>query len=130
MGVCRPVLQKLTLFQAKKWYFPHPFSDLAFKIHTHFQTWSPRNLLSLLRLERKIKFEFLYYSFFISQSFGIETKNSTFIHSVVPSKTTSDSRSKWAKCIPDLRPKRCKKTNHTLWGGTYPYLHITKSGDS
>ena len=66
VGVCRPVLQKLTLFQTKKWYFPHPFSDLAFKIHTHFQTWSPRNLLSLLRLERKIKFEFLYYSFFIS----------------------------------------------------------------
>ena len=39
VGVCRPVLQILTLFQIKKWHFPHPFSDLAFKIHTHFQTW-------------------------------------------------------------------------------------------
>ena len=39
VGVCRPVLQILTLFQTKKWHFPHPFSDLAFKIHTHFQTW-------------------------------------------------------------------------------------------
>ena len=45
VGVCRPVLQKLTLFQTKKWYFPHPFSDLAFKIHTYFQTWSPRNFV-------------------------------------------------------------------------------------
>ena len=45
VGVCRPVLQILTLFQTKKWHFPHPFSDLAFKIHTHFQTWSPRNFV-------------------------------------------------------------------------------------
>ena len=26
-GVCRPVLQILTLFQTKKYHFPHPFSD-------------------------------------------------------------------------------------------------------
>ena len=25
--VCRPVLQILILFQTKKYYFPHPFSD-------------------------------------------------------------------------------------------------------
>ena len=37
---CRPVLQIiLTLFLTKIWDFPHPFSDLASKIHTHFQTW-------------------------------------------------------------------------------------------
>ena len=45
VGVCRSVLQILTLFQTKKWHFPHPFSDLAFKIQTHFQTWSPRNFV-------------------------------------------------------------------------------------
>ena len=39
VGVRRPVLQILTLFQTKKCYFPHPFSDLASKIHTRFQTW-------------------------------------------------------------------------------------------
>ena len=39
MGVCRPVLQILTLFQAKTCHFPHPFSDLASKVHTRFQTW-------------------------------------------------------------------------------------------
>ena len=34
VGVCRPVLQILTLFQTQKYHFPHPFSDLASKIHT------------------------------------------------------------------------------------------------
>ena len=38
VGVCRPVLQILTLFQTKKCHFPHPFSDQISKIHTHFQT--------------------------------------------------------------------------------------------
>ena len=31
VGVCRPVLQILTLFQTKKCHFQHPFSDLAFR---------------------------------------------------------------------------------------------------
>ena len=39
VGVCRPVLQILTLFQTKKCNFPHPFSDQTSKIHTRFQTW-------------------------------------------------------------------------------------------
>ena len=38
VGVCRPVLQILTQFQTKIFHFPHPFSDLASKIHTRFQT--------------------------------------------------------------------------------------------
>ena len=33
------VLQILTLLQPQKCHFPHPFSDLVSKIHTHFQTW-------------------------------------------------------------------------------------------
>ena len=41
VGVCRSVLQILTLFQTKKYNFPHPFSDQTFKIHTRFQTWRP-----------------------------------------------------------------------------------------
>ena len=28
LWLCRPVLQILTLFHAKKCYFPHPFSDV------------------------------------------------------------------------------------------------------
>ena len=39
VGVCRPVLQIMTLFQTKNCHFPHPFSDQASKIHTRFQTW-------------------------------------------------------------------------------------------
>ena len=31
VGVCRPVLQILTLFQTKKCHFPHPFSDQTSK---------------------------------------------------------------------------------------------------
>ena len=38
---------------------------------------------------------------------------------VVPSKSTPDSRPKWARCIPVFRPKRCK--NPTKWGGTCLY---------
>ena len=39
VGVCRPVLQILPLFQTKKCHFPRPFSDQTSKIHTRFQTW-------------------------------------------------------------------------------------------
>ena len=38
VGVCRPVPQILILVQTKTCHFPHPFSDLAVKIHTRFQT--------------------------------------------------------------------------------------------
>ena len=79
-------------------------------------------MLSLLRLERKQNnysnpFPIRIF-LFLSYSSGIETI-STFIHSVVPSKTQPDSRPKWAKCIPVFRPKRRK--NPTRWGGTYVY---------
>ena len=39
VGVCRPVLQILTLISDQKCNFLHPFSDQTFKIHTRFQTW-------------------------------------------------------------------------------------------
>ena len=39
VGLCCPILQILTLFQTKKCYFPHPFSDQISKLHTHFRTW-------------------------------------------------------------------------------------------
>ena len=56
-------------------YNPYSISDLAFT-----------KLSSLFRLEQqqktvlKIHFEFAYFSFFLSFSFGIETRN-TFVHS-------------------------------------------------
>ena len=39
VGVYRPVLKVLTLFQTQKCHFPHPFSDQTSKIHIRFQTW-------------------------------------------------------------------------------------------
>ena len=60
-------------------------------------------MLSLLRLEcKQNNYSSLYgicIFLFLSYSFGIETINA-FIHSIVPSKTTTNSRPKWAKCIP------------------------------
>ena len=44
VGVCRPFLQILTLFQTKKLSFSHPFSPLASKTHTRFQTWRRKKL--------------------------------------------------------------------------------------
>ena len=45
MGLCHPVLQILTLFETKKWHFPHPFSDLAYA----------EIMLTLLKLEHQQK---------------------------------------------------------------------------
>ena len=119
VGVCRPVLQILTLFQNKKCNFPHPFSDQTSKIHTRFKTWPlGRNYVTITWIRaRNLKF-FKFISvrifLFLSYSYGIETIN-TFIPSVVPSKTIPDSSPKGAKCIPVFRPKRRK--NATRWGG-------------
>ena len=43
VGVCRPVLQILTPCQSKKCHSSQPFSDLASKVHTRFQTSSLQN---------------------------------------------------------------------------------------
>ena len=65
VGVCRPVLQILTLFQRKKCHFSHPFSDLASK------KLCPPLLLTAVdqntnkKLFLKILFEFAYFSFFL-----------------------------------------------------------------
>ena len=51
VGVCRPVPQILTQFQTKIFHFPHPFSDLTSKIHTHFQTF----VVIKLRINNELK---------------------------------------------------------------------------
>ena len=87
MRVCRPVLQIVPLFQTKKCHFSQPFSDLACKIHSRFQTSIYVITSSLLRLEQqqksflKFHFEFAYLFFSFFYSFGIVTIN-TFIHSL------------------------------------------------
>jgi len=71
VGVCRPVLQILTLFQTKKYHFPYPFSDLSFR-HKLSYHW--------LSLERKQNKSSPVRILFLSYLFGIETLN-TFIYS-------------------------------------------------
>ena len=84
MGVCRSVLQILTLFQTKTCHFPHPFSDLTSKIHTRFQTWPfGEIMLSLPRSKAQTKNSsnpFQIRSLLFLYSFGIKTIN-TFIYS-------------------------------------------------
>ena len=90
VGLCRLVPQILTQFQTKTCHFPHPFSELASKIHTRFQTF----VLPQLSFASITKYKstigniqlFLYYSF------GVKKIN-TFIRSYGSLKT-----------IPDLRP--------------------------
>ena len=66
VGVCHPVPQMLILFQTKKWHFPHPFSDLAFR---------QKIMSSFLRLECKQKVLQIRFEshIFLSFLFGINT---------------------------------------------------------
>ena len=75
--VYHPLLQILTLFETKKWHFPHPCSDLAYA----------EIMLTLLKLEHQQKDFSLRIVIrllpFLSYSFTIETTN-TFIRSYTP----------------------------------------------
>ena len=84
-------------------------------------------MLLLLRLERKQTNSwnpfrvriFLFLSLILTWNWNDKYLPYT---PVVPSKTTPDSRLKWAKCIPVFRPKLRK--NPTQWSGTCLYsLH-------
>ena len=80
VGVCRPVLRILTLFQTKKCNFPHPFSDQTSKIHTRFQIWPlGRNYVIIIQIRAQTQklFKSIWNShtvfLFLSYSFVIET---------------------------------------------------------
>ena len=81
--VCRPVLQILTLFQTKKYHFPHPFSDPEVVTKRNITCLHKTEIMSsLLRLNRSKRFLEIHFEFilhFLSYSFGIETTN-TLIH--------------------------------------------------
>ena len=85
VGVCRPVLQILTLFQTKKCNFPHPFSDQTSKIHTRFQTWPlGRNyvIITSIRAQTKKLFKSISNSH-ISLSFSlIWNWNDKYVHTL------------------------------------------------
>ena len=119
MAVCRPVLQILTLFQTKHCNFPHPFSDLASKIHTRFHV-IITNIRRPTKRPLKMHFEFIGILLFLFYSFGIETTNK-FIHPVVSSKTQENHSRFSTKSLYPVSNRNGAK-NHTLWhvcGGTY-----------
>ena len=67
VGVCRPVPQILTQYQTKIFHFPHPFSDLAPKIHTRLQS-----------AEVKNSDRMIYFGFFSFSTINLE-KTNTFL---------------------------------------------------
>ena len=54
------------LFQNKKCHFPHPFSDLISKIHTHFQTWPNLACSRLSNIEETTQFPLVVFSHFLN----------------------------------------------------------------
>ena len=103
VGVCRPVLQILTLFQTKKCHFSHPFSYLASKKLCD----RLRRLAEQQQRFLKIHFEISYFSF-LQLIWNLNDKYWSLYTPVVPSKTKLDSRQKLAKFMPIFRPKRRK----------------------
>ena len=86
VGMCRPVLQILTLFQTKKCHFPHPFLDLEMVTKRNITCLHKTEIMSsLLRLKPQQK-DFLksisnsYYTFFLTP---LELKRRTHSYTTV-----------------------------------------------
>ena len=76
VGVCRPFLQILSLFQTKKYHFPHPFSDLEVVTKRNITCLHETEIMSsLVRLKLQQKKPFGIHVTLFSYSFGIETTN-------------------------------------------------------
>ena len=111
--------------------FANPFSDLASKIHTFYQTRRSQKLcyhyllssnckylqyLQLERQQKKDRFR-IRILLFLSYSLEIETTN-TFMPLPYSLENHTRIQTKMGKVYSPFIPKRRK--NHTLWGGTYP----------
>ena len=108
--------------------FPHPFSDLASKIHTFYQTRRNQKLcyhyllssnckyLQYLQLERQQKKDpfRIRILLFLSYSLEIETTN-TFMPLPYSLENHTRIQTKMGKDYSPFRPTR--RINHTLWGG-------------
>ena len=113
LGVCRPDLQILTLFQTNlKCHFPHPFSDLEEITNRNMFT-KTEIISSLLRLERGQK-DFLKFILNSHTSCGVISYSFGTIRQICSYATVAPS-----KTIPVFRPKRCK----TLpFGAAHTYM--------
>ena len=111
MGVCRPVLQMLTLFQTKKCYFSHLFSDLVFKKWCHHYLDYNSNKKNFLKPIRIGIFLFLSYSF------GTETIN-TFVHSRSSLENHTRFQTKMGKVYIRVQTKTAEKP----FGAAHRYI--------
>ena len=64
VGVCRPVLRIMILFQTKKCHFPHPFSDLEVVTKCNIRVYIDRNYVIFAEIrtptKRFLSFLFIY----------------------------------------------------------------------
>ena len=111
MGVCRPVLQILTLFQTKKCYFSHMFSDLAFKKWCHHHLDYSSNKKYFLKSIRIGIFLFLSYSF------GTETIN-TFVHS----RNALENHTRFQTKMSKVYTRFQTKTSEKPFGAAHRYI--------
>ena len=116
VGVCRPVLQILTLFQAIEMSFSTPVFRPGLLAEI---------ISSLFRLERNQKFlqlhlEFAYFSFFCS--FGIKTIN-TFIHSRSSLENHTWYQTKIGKIYTRFQTKTAQKPYSFLLGRQIPTVY-------
>ena len=113
VGVCRPVLQILTLKKCRS--FSHPFSDLAFKKLCHHYLDQNSNKIYFLKFisNSQISLSFLFV--------WNETIN-RFVHSPSSLENHIRFQTKMNKVYTRFETKTAQ--HRALWGGTYPYdLH-------
>ena len=133
VGVCRRILQILTLFQTKKCNFPHPFSDQTSKIHTCFQTWPLRRnyvIITWNRAQTKKLFKSIWNSHisvsYCLYSFGIKTIN-TLKHSSSSLKNHIRFHTKMDKVDTRFQTKPSQRLSASLVFITCPTAFLTLS---
>ena len=110
------------ILDQKKFHFPHPFSDLASKIHARFQT----SQAEIIERQQKGFLNSIGNSQ-ITLQFRIHLELKRQIRTYTPFsflENIPDFGPKWAKSIPVFRPKRPKPYLFLLkyvGGGTYLY---------
>ena len=118
VGLCRPVLQILTLFQAKKCQFPHSFSVQISKIHSRFQTWP----LGLDWSANKKFFKTISNSHIFLSFLLIWNWNDKYVHTLRSFlKNNTRSQTKMGKENTRFDTKTAQKDQKTRWSGTYLY---------
>ena len=92
---------------------PNPDRPKNGIFHTRFQTWPLDKsyvIITEIRAQTKKFFKCISNSHISISFLFIWNRKDNYVHTlpIVPPKTITDSRPKWAKCTPVFRPKRPK----------------------